>query len=507
MKQIITVDVGTTATKTALFDDSGKLLAKAQAGYALHQTGNCVEQDPEDWWRALKEALTAVKPHIIDEAIEAVILGGQMQDLILLRNGQVMHPVILYVDTRATVEIEEIESRVGRQRLIASSGNVQDGSSLLAKVLWIKKHLPELYRKADTLLLGAHDYLSFRMTGSGNTDYTTASTTGLMDIRDRCWAKGLLHELDIRDDWLPSLVRADNCDGTLGPQAASFLGIPEGVPVLHGSGDVGSATVGAGAGEPGSTYCYLGTSGWVAESTGNDSLADPETGIYNLCHPDPSRLIHVGPMLLAGGNLEWALKTIGSFSEQADRYDLFEKAAADVEAGSNGVLYLPWLTGERSPFKDPQARGCFIGLSRTTGQGQLYRAVLEGVALSMRSIREAIPGRSGRGGALILVGGGAGSDLWSQIFADVFGCDVFTIEDEEDVGSKGSAIIAGRSLGWFSSYLSLGDVLKVKKQFKPDRRRKELYDRIYLSFRNTYPALKDLFSALAELRIMADTSR
>ncbi len=507
MKQIITVDVGTTATKTALFDDSGKLLAKAQAGYSLHRPGDYVEQDPEDWWRALKEALTAIKPHIIDEAIETVILGGQMQDLILLRNGEVIHPAILYMDTRATVEIEEIESRLGRQRLIASSGNVQDGSSLPAKLLWLKKHLPQLYREADTLLFGAHDYLSFRMTGSRNTDYTTASTTGLMDIRVLCWARQMLHELDIRDNWLPNLARADNRDGTLGPQAASFLGIPEGVPVLHGSGDVGTATVGAGAGEPGSIYCYLGTTGWVAESTDNDTLADPETGIYNLCHPDPSRLIHVGPMLLAGGNVDWALKTISSFSEHADRYGLFEKAAADVEAGSTGVLYFPWLAGERAPFKDPQARGCFIGLSQTTGREQLYRAVLEGVALSMRSIREAIQSKSARGSALILAGGGAGSALWSQIFADVFGCDVFTIEDEEDVGSKGSAIIAGKSLGWFSNYLSLEDVLKVKKQFKPDQRRKELYDRIYPAFRDTYPALKDLFSAIAGCRKMADTSR
>jgi len=504
MKQIITVDAGTTALKTALFDEAGKLLAKAQAGYPLHRPGEYVEQDPEDWWRALKEALTAIKPHIIDQAVEAVVLGGQMQDLILLRNGKVMQPAILYMDTRAAAEIEEIESRVGRQRLITTSGNVQDGSSLPAKLLWLKRHLPELYREADTLLLGAHDYLSFRMSGSRNSDYTTASTTGLMDIRERCWAGGLLQELDIREDWLPNLVRADNRDGILDPQAASFLGIREGVPVLHGSGDVGSATVGAG--EPGSTYCYLGTSGWVAESSDNDSPADPETGIYNLCHPDPSRLIHVGPMLLAGGNLEWALKTISGFSEHPDRYGLFEKAAADARAGSAGVLYFPWLAGERAPFKDPQARGCFIGLSQATGPEQLYRAVLEGVALSMRSIREAMPGKSGRGSALTLVGGGARSALWSQIFADVFGCDVFTIEDEEDVGSKGLAIIAGRSLGWFSSYLSLGEVLKVKERFKPDRCRKELYDRIYPSFRNTYPVLKELFCALAGYRKMADTS-
>jgi xylulokinase len=504
MKQIITVDAGTTAIKTAVFDQSGKLLAKGQAAYPLQQPGSHVEQDPEDWWKGLRQALATIKAHMREQAIQAVVLGGQMQDLILLRNGEVMHPAILYMDTRAGAEIEEIESRVGRQRLISTSGNVQDGSSLPAKLLWLKKHLPEPYREADTLLLGAHDYLSFRMTGAGNTDYTTASTTGLMELRHRRWARRLLGELDIRDDWLPRLVRADHRDGTLDSGAASFLGLPAGVPVLHGSGDVGSATVGAGAGEPGPTYCYLGTSGWVAESTDNgsssESLANPEAGIYNLCHPDPSRLIHVGPMLSAGGNLDWALKTISSFSERADRYALLEQAAAAVPAGSNGVLYCPWIAGERAPFKDPQARACFIGLSRSTGPEQLYRAVLEGVALSMRSIREAMPGKSASTGALILVGGGARSCLWSQIFADVFGCDVFTIQDEGDVGSKGSAIIGGKSLGWFSSYLSLGEVLRVRRQFKADPGRKDLYDKLYPVFRNAYPALKDLFSALSGCR-------
>jgi xylulokinase len=192
------------------------------------------------------------------------------------------------------------------------------------------------------------------------------------------------------------------------------------------------------------------------------------------------------------------LNTITDFPKNADPYTRFEKAAAGAEAGSKGVLYFPWLAGERAPFKDPRARGCFVGLSRSTSREQLYRAVLEGVALSMRSIREAIPGKTTRHGMLILVGGGARSDLWARIFADVFDSEVFTIEDEEDVGSKGSAIIAGKSLGWFSNYLSLGDVLKVNKKFEPDQRRKELYERIYPVYRSAYPALRDLFSALAE---------
>ncbi len=504
MKQLLTADIGTTGTKTALFDESGRTIARAYTEYPVVAESDYAERAPEDWWNALRQGFGQLRSHIKEENLQAVVLGGQMQDLIFIKNNTLLYPAILYYDTRAGLEMEELQNILGNNRIKEITGNIQDASSVLAKLLWMKKNRAEVYNEAEFILFGAHDYAAWRMTGSLNTDFTTASTTGLLNIEKNSWAYRILSQAEIREDWLPGLVRADNYDGPLSESAAAFLGLPAAISVFHGSGDVGTATIGAGSGEPGTAYCYLGTSGWIAATTPHgefkDIMVDPETGIYNLRHPEPSRLIQVGPMMLAGGNLEWALKEISACNDTANGFSIIGKSAAGREPGAGGVVFLPYLSGERAPFRDPDARGAFIGISKETKREDIYRSVMEGVAFAMRSIQQCTGHDIPENKHLVLVGGGAKSDIWPQIFSDIFGCKVLVLEDALDVGLLGSFMLAGKALGWFTDYSLPPDVQRVRMQYEPDQYRQKKYDTLYSIFTGFYPLLKQSFSSLAEYR-------
>jgi xylulokinase len=495
MQQIIAIDIGTTGTKTALITRSGEILARHYVPYETMTQHAQMEQNPEDWWDAARQGILALKTQVERENFCGIVLGGQMQDCILLDETSLLAPAILYSDTRARAEIYEIQQMVGTDRLKQITGNIQDASSLLAKFLWLKKHKSDIYTRLKTSLFGAHDYIAWKLVGSTNTDFTTATTTGLLDIRQNRWALDIMHELGLRTDILPHLVSGATIDGNLSENMAASLGLPAGCPVFHGSGDVGTTTLGSNAGEPGTTSCYLGTSGWIAATTEN-LLADPDNGIFNLRHPDPGKIIQVGPMLLAGGNIQWIIENISSFPQKKNRYDLLTTKAAEVRPGSNGILYLPYLSGERSPFRAPEARGGFIGLSRETTRAELYRAALEGVAFAMRSIQESISGPDLTLKSLTLSGGGAKSSLWPQIFADLFDCDVIVLENAEDVGLIGAALMCGKALGWYSGYLLPSELLNINKKYVPKAENLPLYNELYAIFLQLYPALRKSWSAL-----------
>ena len=499
MEHILTIDIGTSSAKTALISRSGEVLAKHSASYETISQRRRIEQNPEDWWKAVKEGILAVNPRIDEQHFCGIILGGQMQDLIMLGSEGLVAPAILYSDSRAQNEIREIEKILGSDRLKETTGNLQDASSLLAKLLWLKTHEAERYKALDTILLGAHDYIAWKLTGRKHSDFTTATTTGLLDIRKNDWAEELMGNIGLRTDILPQLVPAAHKDGQIQSEIAESLGLPVDSPVFHGSGDVGTATLGANAGEPGTTSCYLGTSGWLASTTEN-VLNDPEHGLFNLRHPDPDKIIQVGPMLLAAGNIQWIVEQISCFSEKDNSYTLLNECAAAVNPGANGILYLPYLSGERSPFRAPEARGGFLGLSRETSREELYRAALEGVAFAMRSIQESISGPEIMLKSLTLSGGGAKSCLWAQIFADIFQCEVLVLENAEDVGSIGAAVICGKALGWYADYHLPAEFLKVEKRYIPQEKHKQLYDGLYAVFRRLYPGLMESWSALQTFR-------
>jgi len=500
MEAIVAVDAGTSGAKAALITRQGRIVASSEAGYSTRVEGTQVEQNPDDWWQATCRSLASLLPQAEGLELAGIVLSGQMQDLILI--GPEQGPAILYSDTRAQREAQQVLEQMGEAELSRVTANLQDAAGLPAKLLWLKNHQPERYRRAERLLLGAHDYLAWRLCGASVTDYTTAATTGLLDFQENRWALPLLERLGLRADWLAELAPAEAQVGRVSGEAAQATGLPEGLPVIHGAGDAATATLGAGAGAPGCFYIYLGASGWLA-TTHTGRPVDPRTGIFNLRHPDPARLILIGPMLTAAGNFEWLRRQFGELEIAASRqsgataYERLNELAASAPAGSRGLLYFPYLAGERAPFRDPDARGVFLGLGANTGRADLYRAVLEGVAYAMRTIGlEMLPEGGEALDRLNLVGGGARSKLWAQIFADVFACPVQVLAEPEHVSARGAALIGGKALGWFDTYRPGEGFFPVQAVYQPAAA-VEHYARLFEVFRQGYPALQPVFKALA----------
>ena len=515
MNLILALDIGTTGTKAALVNREGGILATGFADYpTYYSAGNVVEQDPEAWWRATCTAVAQIwqtAPKTAAAQVAAVSLSGQMQDLILLGADGAIGRAILYSDCRAQEEAAFVTQTLGQAQLERVTGNEQGPASLLAKWLWVQKHAPDQLAACRKILVGAHEYVGWRLHGAAGADYTTAATTGLLDLARNRWSFDLLSPLGLDADKLPGLHAATSVVGEVTTAAAELTGIPAGTPVLRGAGDLAATTIGVGAGEPGRLYGYLGTSGWVAASL-DHATPNPRGGVFTLRHPDPQRYIQVAPMLTAGGNLDWfRTEVVGSAGQGAGgkeqgagreglgvSYERLNVQAASSRPGSGGLIYLPYLAGERSPFSDPQARGAFIGLSTTTTQADLARAVMEGVALAYRSLCMAL--NLPLGGAFYLVGGGAKSPVWSQILADVLGCEVQVVAAPGDAAARGAAILAGTELRWWSGFVPDRSFFPVSRVFTPDERQRSLYDGLYGVFQTLYPQLRDAFAELAALR-------
>ncbi len=508
MDNIVALDIGTTGVKAALVDRRGQIVASAYAGYPTYTDGNRIEQEPEAWWRATGEALAALWREMpVARSVAGVALSGQMQDTILLGSQGAVGRAILYSDCRAEAEARLLDEQIGEARLAAISGNSQTATSVLAKWLWLARQAPARLAATQTLLLGAHDYITWQLCGARTTDYTTAATTGLLDLRANCWNETTIRTLGLDLALLPELRRAGEQVGLVSASAAQVTGLPVGTPVFQGVGDLGATTVGVGAGVPGRLYGYLGTSGWLA-STLTQAEPCPERGIFTVRHPDPAQVIQVVPMLTAGGNLEWLRGIFHSISASVlgletvapgVDYDLLNRLASSVPAGSRGLLYLPYLGGERSPFSAPDARACFIGLSAESQPSELARAVLEGTALAYRALREAL-GPESVTDSLLLVGGGAKSPVWTQILADVLGAPVHVAADPGNAAARGAALIAGQTLGWFDSYAPLPDFFPIAQTYTPNPAHRDLYDRLFALFASLHLQLASTFAGLAAIR-------
>lgn len=493
MQTIVAIDIGTTGAKAALVTQAGQVVASGYSSYpTATPTNNYVEQMPDDWWGAACEALTQLwsTTNVERNGIAAVALSGQMQDMILLGDDGALGAAMLYSDSRAQVEAQAIITQIGAAELVRITGNEQGAASLLAKWRWLQRHEPARLTACRTILLGAHSYVGWRLSGTPSCDYTTASTTGLLDLAGNDWATALLTQLELAPDKLPALLPADMSIGIVTSSAAIATGLPAGLPIYTGAGDLAATTVGVGAGEPGRIYCYLGTSGWIATSLLH-ATPNPESGVFTLRHPDPVRFIQVAPMLTAGGNLDWVRTRL----VDANDYAQINALAAAAPVGSHGVLYLPYLAGERSPFSDPNARACYIGISGRTERSDLVRAVMEGTGFAYRSLLEAL---SNEAQALYVVGGGARSTVWMQILADILGCPVHVVAEPTNAAARGAAIIVGRALGWYDSFAPHQTFFPIQQTFHPDTAAHHTYQSLYPIFSRLYPQLRTTFAALAQ---------
>lgn len=482
------IDAGTTGLKAALLRRDGHIVHSVTRTYPTRTVpGGVVEQNPSDWWQAAQEAIKELGNLSSMAEVEAVAITGQMQDLILMsRDGTQLRPAILYSDTRARAEAEEINEKLGRDRLKALTGNEQGPDSLLAKLLWLSRyHREALNAEGSHLLLGAADVIVFSLTGTAVTDTTTASTTGLMNLDTRQPLDPELFEEIGIGNALKLLAPIKPGGSQVGTIRKGFMvgGLREGIPVYHGPGDAGATTLGVGSGESGQPYAYLGTSGWVALTSKARAL---QPGAMTIAHPAADTYIQVAPILTAGANLEWIRDLFSS-----EDYD------ALIEQGMwrdpSNLIYLPYLNGERSPFSDPNARAAFIGLNARTSKEDLYRAVLEGVAYAYRHIvATLVPDGVAR---LIMTGGGMRSQSWPALFADVLGFPVVVAGDPENVGVRGAVLAAQVSRGERSSYAP-PDAWALSEAFPPGSTYREHYDGQFEVYTSLYPVLRDAFARL-----------
>lgn len=479
----LAIDVGTTGTKAAVITAGGDVVRSAYRAYPIRTAdGGVMEQDAHDWWRAVVQTSRELDAA---DGVDAIVVTGQMQDVVLLDDrGDPVRPVILHSDTRARREAQEIRSAVGAERLRVLTGNAQDATSLLAKLRWLERHEPGSAGTPGHLLLGAGDFVVWKLTGNPGSDTTTASTTGLMDITTQGpLANSVLGAAGI-GSWarlIPPIRPGGIEAGRLAEGAARALGLRSGMPVHHAPGDTGAATIGGGGDRSGAACLYVGTSGWVATTA--DEPASAESGVLTLAHPTPGRHITVALLMTAGANLAWARSTFGGgdYSEVID-------AALRREPGD--LLYFPYLDGARCPFRDPLARGAFVGLSSSTEAADLYRAVLEGVVFAYRDCAAVLTARPVR--AVTLTGGGARSHPWCQLFADILGVTVSVPAEAEFVGLRGAVMSAAAARG--NGHAGAVDTPPSRcATFEPRDRNRAHFTEQYERYRDLYPRLRGLF--------------
>jgi xylulokinase len=489
------IDVSTTGSKALLIDAAGAVVATASAPHTL-QTPRPLwsEQNPEEWWTASCAAIRKVlsEAGAGGDSVAAVGLTGQMHGLVLLdADGKVLRPAILWNDQRTGAQCDEIRTRLGKGRLIQITGNDALTGFTAPKILWVQENEPAVYAKARHILL-PKDYLRYRLTGGYAMDKADGSGTILFDLKKRNWSPELLSALDIPAQWLPPTYEGPEFTGVVSPLAAAETGLKVGTPVAAGGGDQAAQAVGVGAVEPGIIALTLGTSGVVFATTPT-ALIEPEGRLHAFCHAVPGRWHFMGVMLSAAGSLQWYRDTVAPEMD----FDSLLKEAEAVSAGSEGLQFLPYLSGERTPHPDPLARGAWIGLTLRHTRGHLTRAVLEGVAYGLKDgfglMRDAGLGDSRQ---VRVSGGGAKSALWRQILASVLESELVTVNTTEGA-AFGAALLAGVGAGaWADVPSACKAAVHVTGSTKPDPTQVQAYQAQYPVFRALYPALKGFFQKM-----------
>jgi xylulokinase len=487
-------DLGTTAVKGVLVSDERKTVFQHTLPLETLFSGDHKEQDPRDWYRAFcgisrKIFESGFRP----EQIRGIIMSGQMQDLIPVDGeGEPLRNAVLYSDGRAGEEAAFINRSIGEDTIRRITGNAMDASIPAAKILWYRKHEEDRYRKTAALLGSSKDYVILRLCGKAVADITAASTFGLMDIHAKRWDDSLLKSLAIPSGMLPELMSCGDRAGTVGKTGAEQTGFMQGTPVYAGSGDAGASTLSAGIINAGEYSIYLGTSGWIAAVSG-DVLSRP--GVFNLAAVPPDRYINVVPFLNAGGVHKWISGLLWSAESGVNRYDYIDSLLENGDSGSGGLIFLPYLSGERFPVMDPKIRGVFIGLDNETTRAGMVRACLEGVAFSIRQGLETISRDRAR--KISLAGGGAKTPAWRQILADVLRSPVILPDDSSEylpsAALSGSVFIdQGLAGSWEEFTASLQDPRSILK-YDPVESSSEYLEKQYRRYLKVYPAVKDLF--------------
>jgi xylulokinase len=497
MSFTIGIDISTTATKALLVDETGRVVGVAATEYPFETPQPLwSEQDPALWWDGAAKSICLVlsEAGVGADQVVGVGLTGQMHGLVLLgAGGEVLRPAILWNDQRTGAQCDEIRERVGKERLIQITGNDALTGFTAPKILWVAENEPDIYARARHVLL-PKDYVRFRLSGEYGTDKAGAAGTLLIDLKNRDWSPEVLEALNISDELMAPTHEGPMITSRVSAEASRATGLREGTPVMAGGGDQSAQATGVGAVQEGIVALTLGTSG-VVFATVNQPFVEPEGRLHAFCHAVPGRWHLMGVMLSAAGSLRWYRDTVAADVS----FDDLLAPAAEIPPGCEGLLFLPYLTGERTPHPDPLARGAFVGLTVRHSLPHLTRAVLEGVAFGLRDGFELMKAAGLSEISQIRVsGGGARSPLWRQILADVFQSELVTVNTTEGA-AYGAALLAGVGAGtWPDVDTACDATIRITGRTIPsDEVRK--YDAVYAQYRELYPALKSRFAGLAEI--------
>jgi xylulokinase len=488
---LLGLDVSTTGSKALLIDEQGQVIATHNTPHPSSTPKPLwSEQNPADWWNGIVQSIRAVLSEQNQPEISAIGLTGQMHGLVLLdAAGNVLRPSILWNDQRTQAQCDEITETIGFSRLIQLTGNRALTGFTAPKILWVRENEPEIYARAAHILL-PKDYLRLMLTGDYAIDISDASGTSLLDVANRRWSTEVLDALNIPASWMPRLAEGPEITGVISAQAAEITGLKAGTPVVGGGGDQAAGAVGVGAVEPHIISLVVGTSGVVFAPLKQYAF-EPEGRLHAFCHSAPGMWHFMGVTLSAAGSLQWYHDTF----TMGESFDDLLAPVTEVAPGSDGLLYLPYLSGERTPYPDPLARGAFIGLTTRHTKAHMTRAVLEGVAFSLKDCfglmaNAGLPTQL----ELRVSGGGAQSQIWRQIIADVIGSPLVTTNSTEGA-AYGAALLASVGAGVFPD-VATACKTAIRTGDATEPTHPGAYDNAYRNYRALYPALKSTFAQM-----------
>ena len=498
-KAALGIDAGTTAVKAMLVGSDGSVLAEGEVEHPVSVSRpGWSEQPPEMWWRsttlAVRKTLQAAERNARRVEIAAIGLSGQMHSSVFLdADGEVIRPALLWNDVRTTDQCRQILDKMGMEGLRDTVGNLPLEGFTVPKLLWLRENEPHNYARLRTLLL-PKDYIRYRMSGEYATEPSDAAGTLLYDVRRRFWSKPMLDALELDADILPSVVESTEISGVVSADAAAELGIPAGIPIVGGGADNAAGAIGCGATSSAVMQASIGTSGAVVLPASEPHVA-PGMNLHTFCHAAPGMWYLMGVILSAGSALRWLRDTF----VPGTSYDALTAEAEQVAAGSDGLLFLPYLTGERTPHNDAGARGVFFGLSFAHGRGHLTRAVIEGVCFAMRDSLELMKLQGVSPSEVRAIGGGARSRMWLQTLANVFALPIATVQPQGGA-AYGASLLAAVGCGMFDAiHDAVGSCITTETAAEPDANLAATYEELYAAYKRLYLALRDEFAALAHI--------
>lgn len=507
MNYLIGIDVGTSATKTVLFDEKGLVIAQAAKEYPLyHPQNGWAEQDPDDWKDAVLETLAIIinTSKVTSEEIIGIGLSGQMHGLVMLdEKGAVIRPSIIWCDQRTGPQVETMLQIMPREEWIRTTANPPLTGWTAAKILWVKENEPENYNRCKHILL-PKDYIRYVLTGVFATEVSDASGMQLLDVQKRCWSDDVLSKLDIDRSVLGKVYESCEVTGTILPEIAAVTGLLEATKVVGGAGDNAAAAVGTGVVRDGTAFTTIGTSGVVFAHSSTYAI-DPGGRVHTCCSAVPGAWHVMGVTQAAGLSLKWFKdQCCSDYIEKAkeqgqDVYELINEEISDIPAGSDQLIYLPYLMGERTPHLDPDCRGVFFGLSAIHTKAHMLRAIMEGVSYSLADCNDILGEIGVEVEQMMACGGGGKSPVWRQMLADLYNCMVKTVKQTEGP-ALGVAILAGVGCGIYASVEDACEkIIHESLHNSPDSGQSAIYQKYHLLYQDLYHSLKDQFKQLSAL--------